>query len=386
MTKVPGSFVNLKTFIHTYEKRWGAHRWQRVGYVAVPFNGGAMEHATNIAFPISSITGTTATQDLISHELAHSWFGNLITCSTSQNMWINEGFASYGEYLCKEILDPTLQTYKTEIKNLISSVVNKNVCWQYALDAVPPSHTYNSDLVYNKGAVVAYTLRNYMGDELFFSSITQFLNENKYGNVDSEAFFDKLSVISGMNLHDFYLGWVHQPGFLNFNIDSVKHLSGNTYQLSFKQRLFHADYYAGSNLVDVEFVSASGERHLEKKIRFSNESDLVNVELPFEPVFWAIDPNYEMGDYCQDYTETINKTGLVFNQTGARFRITVNEITDESIIRIEHNPFAPTAAKNNNPHVVRISETHFWRIGFLKYNEMQADYSFITNSNLDGDL
>ncbi|MCL1969769.1 MAG: hypothetical protein FWF65_09545, partial [Bacteroidetes bacterium] len=91
-----------------------------VGYVAVPFSGGAMEHATNIAYPRSSISGTTANQNLISHELAHSWFGNLITCSTSQNMWINEGFATYGEYLCKEILDPTLATYCATIWAMIS--------------------------------------------------------------------------------------------------------------------------------------------------------------------------------------------------------------------------------------------------------------------------
>ena len=383
MTKVPGSFVNLKTFIHTYEKRWGPHRWQRVGYVLVPFSGGAMEHATNIAFPISYINGNTTHQSTIAHELAHSWFGNLITCSTSQNMWINEGFANYGEYLCKEILDPTLQTYKTEIKNLISSVVNKNVCWQYALDAVPPSHTYNSDLVYNKGAVVAYTLRNYMGDELFFSSIKQFFNENKYGNVDSEEFFDKLSVISGMNLHDFYLGWVHQPGFLNFNIDSIKPIANNKYQIAWKQRLHHAEYFADNNLVDVEFISTLGERYLAEKIRFSGEHDIVEIELPFEPAFWAIDPNFKMGDICYDNTHVINKIG---NITDTYFKIQVNDIAGEAIIRVEYNPFAPTPPKGNPQNVLRVSEKRFWRIGFLAYSTMQAQYSFTYEQSYEQEL
>ena len=99
ITDVPGSFIHLKSFIQTYENRWGMCSWQKVGYVAVPFSGGAMEHATNIAYPRNSINGNTNNESLISHELAHSWFGNLITCATSQNMWINEGFATYGALL-----------------------------------------------------------------------------------------------------------------------------------------------------------------------------------------------------------------------------------------------------------------------------------------------
>jgi len=383
MPRVPGSFVNLKTFIHAFEKRWGACRWQRVGYVVVPFNAGAMEHATNIAYPQYAVTGTTANQDLIAHELAHSWFGNLITCSTSQNMWINEGFARYGEYLCDEILDPTLETYKTGIRKLHMKVLGSTICRQYALDNVPTSETYNSTLVYDKGGLVAYTLRHYMGDELYFYSIKQFLDENKYGNVDSEEFFDKLSQISGMDLHDFFLGWVHQPGFLNFNIDSIKPVAGssNKYQVAFKQRLHYAEYFADNNFVDVEFVSASGERYLIERMRFSGEHEIVEVELPFEPVFWAIDPNFKMGDFCYDYTQLIrNKGNITFPD--ANLSIQVGEIVDESILRVEYNPFAPTPTKNIPPDIVRISDRYFWRIGFFKYNPMQAQYYFTYDQSL----
>jgi aminopeptidase N len=386
LAKVPGSFVNLKTFIHTFEKRWGPCRWQRIGYVAVPFNSGAMEHATNIAYPKSSINGNTSSESLIFHELAHSWFGNLITCATSQNMWINEGFASFGEYLCYEALDPTLQTYNKKIRELHMKMLGSSICREYALDNVPTDETtYNSDLVYNKGALVAYTLRNYMGDELFFSSIKQFLDENKYGNVDSEEFFDKLSDISKMNLHDFYLGWVHQPGFLNFNIDSIQPIGGNKYKIAFKQRLFYANNFAKDNFVDVEFVSDKGERALKERICFSGESEIVEVTLPFEPAFWAIDPNFKMGDACYDYTETIKTTGTK-SWGNANFSMKVNEIDGESIFRIEHNPFAPTDAKNSHPDIVKISEKHFWRTGFLQYNPMQTIYSFSYNSVSDGDL
>jgi aminopeptidase N len=386
--KVPGSFANLKSFIHTFEKRWGPCQWQRVGYVAVPFfQGSAMEHATNIAYPIKSISGNISNQDLISHELAHSWFGNLITCSSSNNMWINEGFARYGEYLCHEILDPTLQKYKTGIKSLHFRVL-KSDNGQYALDNLPTSQTYNSTIVYDKGGLVAFTLRNYMGDDLHFSSIKQLLNENKYGNISSEEFFEKLSNISKMDLYDFYLGWVHQPGFLNFNIDSVKPdiLRNNTYKVAFKQKLYRAEYFANNNRVDVEFVSVTGERKLVEKMKFSGEHEIVEVELPFEPVFWAIDPNDKMADACFKYTQRLNKEGSTYMADGC-LRIQVDEITDEAIIRVEHNPVAPTPPPKNQPNIFRISEKHFWRIGFLQSCEMQAKYLFTYNTKTyDADL
>ncbi|MDR2972493.1 MAG: T9SS type A sorting domain-containing protein [Bacteroidales bacterium] len=389
MPKVPGSFVNLKTFIHTYEKRWGACRWQRVGYVVVPFNGGAMEHATNIGYPQYAVTGNTSEEDLISHELAHSWFGNLITCSTPQNMWINEGFATYGEYLCYETQDTTLQKYKTEIKDLHLSVLSNahRVDGGYfALDNIPTNKTYGIT-TYDKGGLVAYTLRYYMGDELYFSSIKQLFDENKFSNMDSEEFFDKLSQISGIDLYDFYLGWVHQPGFLNFSIDSIKLKTGtnNIYKVAFKQRLHHAEYFANNNLIDVEFVSASGERCFVEKIRFSGEHEIVEVELPFEPVFWAIDPNRKQGLASPGVIQSVTSTGII-NLYAASFRIQVDEIKGESILWVEHNTFSPTPPKNVPPSIIRISGTHFWRVGFLKYNEMQALYSFNYDLTYDREL
>jgi len=385
IAKVSGTFVNLKKFIQTYEKRWGPCRWQRVGYVGVPFSNGAMEHATNIALPSSYINGNTNNQDIIAHELAHSWFGNLLTCEKSTDMWINEGFARYGEYLCYETLDPTLQKYQTEIKKLHFNVL-KNDKGEYALDNLPTSETYNSTIVYDKGGLVAHTLRNYMGDELHFSSIKQLLEENKYSNLNSVQFFKELSRISGIKeLNDFYLGWVHQKGFLNFNIDSIKRKLGNNnmYEVAFKQKLYkNAEYFANNNRVEVEFFSASGSSVL-KTLQFSGESAKVDVELPFDPVFWAIDPNNKMSDACFDYTQTITKTGVFSFVSNAKFSVKVNEYSDTSILRVEYNPVPPTAPKTVKPNIYKISEKHFWRIGFMKYNEMQAQFSFTYNTKAE---
>jgi hypothetical protein len=201
--------------------------------------------------------------------------------------------------------------------------------------------------------------------------------------VDSEEFFSKLSNISGLDLTDFYLGWVHQPGFLNFNIDSITSKGSNRYAISFKQKLYNANYFADHNLIDVEFISASGEKCLVEKIRFSGEYEIVEVEIPFEPVFWAIDPNEKLGDACFKFTQMFNKTGTT-NLSDANVSIQVKEIEGEAILRVEHNLVAPT--QRNQHGIIRISK-RFWRIGFLTQNTMQATYSFTFNkSTYDAEL
>jgi len=377
LPKVEGSFANLKKFIHIFEKRWGPCFWQRVGYVILPFNKGAMEHATNIAFPRNAVSGNTnnaGNQSLIAHELAHSWLGNLVTCSTSQNMWINEGFSRYGELLCDEILDPSLVKYKAGVRDLHSKALKNGE--KYALNNVPIHDTYHTGTVYDKGGLVAYTLRYYMGDDLYFSSIKQLLANNRYGNMDSEELFEQLGQFSGLDLTDFYLGWVDQPGFLNFNIDYITHKGSNNYEIAFKQKLYHAHRFANNNLIDVEFVSASGERVVKEKLQFSGESAFVDVVLPFEPVFWAIDPHHKKGDACFKYTQHFTKTGST-NLADANLRVQVDEIEGEAILRVEHNVVTPSQQdKNEHLNIIKISETHFWRIGFLKHTQMQATYFF----------
>ena len=381
---VPESFVNLKSFIHTYENRWGACRWQKVGYVAVPFRSGAMEHATNIAYPRTYITGTTVNEDLIAHELAHFWFGNLITCSNSHNMWINEGFATYGALLCDEALD--IEAYKAGIRGMHSSALSRARFDNFGLDNVPTSATYGTSS-YQKGGLVAYTLRYYMGDDLYFSSIKQFLDNNEYANISSVEFFNQMSQISGMDLTDFYLGWVHQPGFLNFNIDSVKPKDEgeNIYQVFFKQRLHYAEYFANNNILDVEFVSASGERYLAERVKFSGENEVVEVEIPFLPLFWAIDPHGKLGTACIGYTQEISKTGN-FTLGNAGISIQVNEINDTAILRVEHNLVPPAEAQHLDSAILRISNKHFWRVGFLQYNNIDAEYKFSYTPTYDGEL
>ena len=84
------SFEHLPECIQGFKKSYGHHRFERVGFNMVPFNGGAMEHATNIAYPLFGIqNGSKQYETLFAHELAHHWWGDNVTCSSQEDMWIN---------------------------------------------------------------------------------------------------------------------------------------------------------------------------------------------------------------------------------------------------------------------------------------------------------
>ena len=119
------SFVNLKSILALFENKFGPYRWERIGYVGVDFDAGAMEHATTVAYPNACINGNTAYEGLYTHELSHSWFGNLITCSTAQDMWINEGWATFSEMVYEEAFFGR-NTFLTNKRSKLNKVLRYN--------------------------------------------------------------------------------------------------------------------------------------------------------------------------------------------------------------------------------------------------------------------
>jgi len=388
-TLIPGSFQNLKKVIRGFEKQFGTYEWERVGYVLIPFNSGAMEHATNIGYPNYSVNGTTANQSLFVHELAHSWFGNLLTCSEPQTMWINEGFARYAELVADQFLDSTNLTFKTNYRSLHRSVI-KNAHSDdgdyYALDNVPQSATYGTT-TYDKGGIVAHSLRGYLGDSLFFNGLKILFDQNKFGNVNSEQFFQKLSLIIGVDLNDFYLGWVHQPGFLNFSLDSIIPMNQpDGYILSMKQKLYHATEFADQNRVDIAFYSNSGDSYLIENVTFSGESEYVQVTIPFQPDFWLIDPHEKLSDAMIDYWIQVPEVSLV-NCADANFKIKSITGSDTSVYRVENNLCKPDPLRMTNPNIYRVSETHYWKIESIENHVITGEFQFkyVTNGSIAPD-
>jgi aminopeptidase N len=359
------SFKNLKNILSIYENNFGAYMWNKVGYVSTSM--GAMEHATNIAYPTSSIDGTLTDEYLYAHELAHHWFGNLITCDKAEDMWINEGWASFCEYIFKEFL-----YNKDEAKKYIRNEHAYNLRYLHiedggfrALYGIPHDYTY-STTVYEKGATVAHSLRGYLGDSLFFSSVKKLLSEFAYKNISSFEMRDKLSEYSGVNLTDFFDSWVFDTGFSHFSVDSFKvKTNADKFDVTvfMKQKIRGRTKFSKSNKVELTFMDKNWQKTT-RIFEFSGERGGETFTLDINPEIVMVDVDEKLCDATIDNYRTFKTTGLFsFDQTN--FNALIKQIKDSVFLRVEHNWVAPDAPKKQQKGLI-LSSNRYWKIdGFL---------------------
>ena len=391
--KVPGSFANLKTILERFEYHFGPYQFDKVGYVTVNFNAGAMEHATNIAYPAYAVNGNITYQLLWAHELSHSWFGNLVTCDKAEEMWINEGFARYCEILTDEFLyhddNPLLDPATVGFRNLHRSVLKTTHTSDggyYAVDAVPQNVTYGST-TYDKGGVVAHTLRHYLGDSLFYKGMRSLFHDYAFKNINSIELCDYLTQITGVPMRDFYEAWINQPGFLHFSIDSIRlSQSPNRYKIYVRQKLHQATRFGNSNKIDLTFFSEDGRLFTQEKFQFSGETGMGEIDIPFVPVFGVVDYFEKMGDAVIDYNLELFSAKST-NCSDAVFTVQVAEVADTVLLRVEHNLVAPDPLKNENPNIYRLSQNHYWRVEYIAPGKFEGEFHFrfamIAQSHLD---
>ena len=359
-TAVKNSFINLPLAIATFENHFGPYMWNKVGYSMVPFNSGAMEHATNIAYPKATATGSTTYQNLYAHELSHHWFGDLATCRTAEDMWLNEGWAHYCEFLFFEALNG-YPTYLTYVRNNHEDNLHFNTPKEgvLTLSNMPQTFTYG-DHVYNKGADVAHTMRGYMGDSLFFYSVKTYLANNNYKDVSSLDFQNALTAASGIDMTDFFNDWVFNPGWPHFSIDSTVVVPiGSNYNVTVfvKQKLTDAPAYFTNVPLEVTFKAANWTENTQT-FMMSGANSSATFTVPFNPALVAINKGEKISHAVAPEFKTIKLTGTT-NFTNAKFTLNVLSIVDSAFIRVEHNYTTPDPAYAI-PY--RLSPNHYWKV------------------------
>ncbi len=365
-TNVLNSFVNVDTVLSIFESKFGPYRWNRVGYVTVPFVFGAMEHATNVTISSAFLNGGLTYQDLLYHELAHSWFGNLVTCETSGDMWINEGWATYSESIYREFLygRENMLNYRRGTHNRVLRYHHINEGGFHALYDVPKHLTY-SRTVYEKGASVAHSIRGYIGDdELFFDAIAAFMDEFMFDNVNSYQFRDFLSDFTGIDMTDFFDVHVFSGGFVHYSIDSVNILSQeNSYDVTvyLKQKLHGRTEFANSNRIEISFMDQDLNLTT-KMIEFDGEYGEQTFTLPFEPMLVISDFYEKFSDATNKKSELISETGTYFFSE-IYFRANVDSVDENqpAFLLVSHNFVAPDKFKEEIPGLV-IANHRYWTI------------------------
>ncbi|MDP2888975.1 MAG: M1 family aminopeptidase, partial [Bacteroidota bacterium] len=174
--------------------------------------GGGMEHQT-----MSFMTDLNF--ELVAHEMAHQWFGNYITLASWHDIWLNEGFATYLTGLAFENLldEAAWPRWKENQRNRIFSSTGGSV---YVVDTTSVFRIFNGRLSYSKGAYLLHMLRWEMGDEPFFRSLKNYLEDPSVANgfATHDQFVKHLEAVADTSFTEFFNDWYYGEGYPTYSI------------------------------------------------------------------------------------------------------------------------------------------------------------------------
>jgi aminopeptidase N len=212
--------IDFFSTIYGYE-----YPWAKYAQFTTPRVGGGMENTTATGLGESVIHDRRAEQDfswerIIAHEIAHQWWGNLITLRTWSETWMNESFGTYSDYLYTRYA-------KGEDEGAVDLLGKKNAYLREAHNRYmrpivfnrynQPQDNFDSH-TYPKGAVVLHMLRFILGDKPFFRTLSHFLHKHEFQAVDTHDFMVAVKEATGQNMDWFFELFVFKPGHPVFDV------------------------------------------------------------------------------------------------------------------------------------------------------------------------
>jgi aminopeptidase N len=198
-------------FIELFYDKYGPYPFEdeKYGHCMAPISGG-MEHQT-------MTTQGFFEKKLTAHELGHQWWGNNVTCASWCDIWINEGFASYSEYLMLENLYPAEKTqHMLDVHQNVKTQTGGSV---WVLDSLNESRIFSGRLTYDKGAAIVHTIRFLINnDSLFFEGLRAFQVTFKDSTATGVDFKDFMSDYTGLNLDAFFEEWYFGEGYPTYSV------------------------------------------------------------------------------------------------------------------------------------------------------------------------
>ena len=198
-------------FIELFYDLFGPYPFEneKYGHCMAPFSGG-MEHQT-------MTTQGFFTKGLTSHELGHQWWGDHVTCASWCDIWINEGFASYSEYLMLENLYPNENNgHMLDIHN---NVMNQNGGSVWVLDSLNENRIFNGRLTYDKGAAIIHTMRYMINDDVqFFQILKDFQTTHGNSTAYGVDFKSAMESASGENFNTLFEQWYFGEGYPTYSL------------------------------------------------------------------------------------------------------------------------------------------------------------------------
>lgn len=315
-----------KQVMNTFETYFGEYPFRNEKYGHMEFMyGGGMEHQT-----MSSLGGWS--KILIAHELAHQWFGDKVTCGAWNDIWLNEGFATFGEHLANEKLLMPNTDFMNYLNGQISYITGSTGGSVYVPDSGLSSinRIFDSRLTYAKGGYVLRMLKWILGDAAFYQALKEYHARPAlaYNYVRTSDFNTSLLQSTGKDFTEFFNDWVTGEGYPTYAIK---------WQQSGSQTLFKVSQTQSSPTVSffemplpVKVIGTSGQTaYLVLNNTSNNQYFQESVSFPIASVQF----NYEYQILEKNSTVTQDNTLSVSSVEKDNFGLYPNPAKNELYIK-----------------------------------------------------
>lgn len=356
-------FNNIGKALNMLEYWYGPYMWDRIGYNIT--SRGAMEHPTGIAYPRSVIGGNNF--GLQTHELAHHWWGDVVTLREDIDMWIKEGPASYAE---QQIIEWTSgeKAFKNAVRlNNYNMLRTAHIAdgGYLPLSPMPQRITYGVT-TYNKGASMFHNLRTYLGDSLYRVGMQYVLEERTYGNITAYSFRDILMEGTGVNLTDFFNDWIFSPGWSDFSVNNydVKE-AGTGYQVSGTviQKQYHDQHYHQNVPLTLTAYFKDLSR-LDTTIYVSGKTTVFTFRTSQKPTALIVNEKYSLCLASVSNFTLVSGEGT-FNVVGTFLNTFCTLYKGEDRVAIEHH-LTPPPPLNDETKNLELSRNHYWKVAMAR--------------------
>jgi puromycin-sensitive aminopeptidase len=264
---------------------------EKLDLIAIPdFAFGAMENLGAVTFRETALllderTATHAelqgVAEVIAHELAHMWFGDLVTMRWWNGIWLNEAFATFMQMLAVDAWKPEWQTWLSfstaRSAALLIDGLHSTRPIEFPVGRPEEAQAMFDVLTYEKGGAVLRMLQQYLGPEVFRQGISQYLKQHALGNTETSDLWDALEAVSGQPVRRTMDSWIFQPGYPLVSVEATD--DAGALMLS-QTRFLYLGGDSSPSLWQIPVMLKTATRDGEQELKTLVEEQQVRVELP----------------------------------------------------------------------------------------------------------